>query len=347
MALPGPRGDAQARCQDVFGIAARDACLRGDSTAGKPAFARGKRNADLQASRGDADAGPDLPGADATADAGQPDLAFWTAGTLDFGFANTSAQRSGFRFTTGGITAGADYRVSDRLSVGAGFGYGRDSTDIGNAGTKSTGDSYSVALYGSYRPLPTLFVDGVAGFGTLSFDSRRWVSDANDYAMGSRNGHQVFASVSAGYEHRDSVWLFSPYGRLSVSESTLDPFSETSAGLNALTYFQQTVTTVSGTLGLRTEYTQKTRWGTFLPYARVEYQHDFNGQSNAGLAYADLASAGPAYYVMGSPYGRDRMQVGLGTKFRTGPLTFGLDYSVMVGMGGLQQGVRLTFAAPF
>ncbi|WP_124983141.1 putative Ig domain-containing protein [Ralstonia solanacearum] len=349
VALPSPRGDAQARCQDVFGIAARDACLRGDGTAGKPALARGKRNGETRGDTGNADAGPDLPGADAdaTADTSQQDLAFWTAGTLDFGFANTSAQRSGFRFTTGGVTAGADYRVSDRLSVGAGFGYGRDSTDIGNAGTKSTGDSYSLALYGSYRPLPTLFVDGVAGFGTLSFDSRRWVSDANDYAMGSRNGHQIFASVSAGYEHRDNVWLISPYGRLSVSESTLDQFSETGAGLNALTYFQQTVTTVSGTLGLRTEYAQKTRWGTFLPYARVEYQHDFNGQSNAGLAYADLASAGPAYYVMGSPYGRDRMQVGLGTKFRTGPLTFGLDYSVMVGMGGLQQGVRLTFAAPF
>lgn len=349
VALPSPRGDAQARCQDVFGIAARDACLRGDGSAGQPALARGKRNGETRNDAGNADAGPDLPGAnaDATADTSQPDLAFWTAGTLDFGFANTSAQRSGFRFTTGGVTAGADYRVSDRLSVGAGFGYGRDSTDIGNAGTKSTGDSYSLALYGSYRPLPTLFVDGVAGFGTLSFDSRRWVSDANDYAMGSRNGHQIFASVSAGYEHRDNVWLISPYGRLSVSESTLDQFSETGAGLNALTYFQQTVTTVSGTLGLRTEYAQKTRWGTFLPYARVEYQHDFNGQSNAGLAYADLASAGPAYYVMGSPYGRDRMQVGLGTKFRTGPLTFGLDYSVMVGMGGLQQGVRLTFAAPF
>lgn len=83
------------------------------------------------------------------------------------------------------------------------------------------------------------------------------------------------------------------------------------------------------------------------PFSAVVYQHDVNGQSNAGLAYADLASAGPADYVVGSPYGRDRMQVGLGTKFRTGPLTFGLDYSVMVGMGGLRQGVRLTFAAPF
>ncbi|CAJ0793742.1 hypothetical protein LMG19083_02478 [Ralstonia psammae] len=352
VAMPGARAaDAQARCQDVFGIAAHDACVRGDGPG--RSFARGKRNPDAANNKDDksnADAGPDLPGADAAANGANStdtNLAFWSAGTLDFGFANAGTQRSGFRFTTGGVTAGADYRVSDQLSVGAGFGYGRDSTDIGNAGTKSTGDSYSLALYGSYRPLPSLFLDGVAGFGTLSFDSRRWVTDANDFATGKRNGKQMFASVSAGYEHRDRTWLVSPYGRLSVSQSTLDQFSESGAGINALTYFEQTVTTVSGTLGLRAEYTQKTKWGTFLPFARVEYQHDFNGQGNAGLAYADLASAGPAYYVPGTPFGRDRMQIGLGTKFRTGPLTFGLDYNVMVGMGGLQQGVRLTFAAPF
>lgn len=328
VALPSRRSDEQARCREAAGIAARDACLRDENASNKPAFARGKDNADGPA-------------------AIQPDLAFWSAGTLDFGFANTGPQRSGFRFTTGGITAGADYRVSDKFSVGAGFGYGRDSTDIGNAGTKSTGESYSFALYGSFRPQPTLFVDGVAGFGTLSFDSRRWVTDAGDFAMGKRGGRQVFGSVSAGYEHRDDVWLISPYGRFSVSESTLDQFSETGAGINALTYFAQTVTTVSGTLGLRTEFVHKTRWGTFLPFARVEYQHDFNGRSNAPLAYSDLASSGPAYTVSGSPYGSDRVQIGLGTKFRTGPLTFGLDYSVMLGMGGLQQGVQLTFGAPF
>lgn len=352
VAMPGQRVDMQARCQDVVGISAHDACMRGEGQGVRP-FARAKRTTDAangNADKSNADAGPDLPGADAAAagpDNTDPSLAFWSAGTLDFGFANAGSQRSGFRFTTGGVTAGADYRVSDQLSIGAGFGYGRDSTDIGNAGTKSTGDSYSLALYGSYRPLPSLFVDGVAGFGTLSFDSRRWVTDSNDFATGKRNGKQVFASVSAGYEHRDRTWLISPYGRLSVSQSTLDQFSESGAGINALTYFDQTVTTVSGTLGLRAEYVQKTKWGTFLPFARVEYQHDFNGQSNAGLAYADLASAGPAYYVPGTPFGRDRMQIGLGTKFRTGPLTFGLDYSVMAGMGGLQQGLRLTFAAPF
>ncbi|VVE90823.1 putative Ig domain-containing protein [Pandoraea bronchicola] len=352
VALPAARAvDAQARCQDVVGIAARDACLRGDGSG--RSLARGKRNSDATANKDDpsnVDPGPDLPGADAVgagADSTDSRLAFWSAGTLDFGFANAAAMRSGFRFTTGGVTVGADYRMSDQFSVGAGFGYGRDSTDIGNAGTKSTGDSYSLALYGSYRPQPSLFVDSVAGFGTLSFDSRRWVTDSNDFATGKRNGRQMFASVSAGYEHRDRTWLISPYGRLSVSQSTLDQFSESGAGINALTYFEQTATTVSGTLGMRAEYAQKTKWGTFLPFARVEYQHDFNGQSNAGLAYADLASFGPAYYVPGTPFGRNRVQIGLGTKFRTEPFTFGLDYNVMTGMGGLQQGVRLTVSAPF
>ncbi|SPK72222.1 protein of unknown function [Cupriavidus taiwanensis] len=48
-----------------------------------------------------------------------------------------------------------------------------------------------------------------------------------------------------------------------------------------------------------------------------------------------------------APYGRDRLQLGLGGRLRTRSMTFGLDYNVMTGMGGLQQGVRLTFAAPF
>ncbi|WP_354687682.1 putative Ig domain-containing protein [Cupriavidus necator] len=361
--MPRAETDPQ-RCQAVEGFAARDACLRGTAPPRKSAAA-GKRGRDggsgvdprdprdaavvSEAGEGDGNA-PDLPNAADTTGHDHADdarLAFWTAGTVDFGFANTGAQRSGFRFTTGGVTAGVDYRFSDQLTLGLGFGYGRDSTDVGSAGTRSTADSFSVALYGSYRPRPSLFIDGVAGYGTLDFDSRRWVGDENAFAYGKRDGHQIFASLSAGYEYRSQAWLISPYGRLSVSESTLDKFTETGAGFSALTYFGQTVTTVSGTLGLRTEYARSTRWGLFLPFARVEYQHDFGGQNAAGLAYADLAGAGPAYTVNNAPYGRDRVQVGLGGKLRTGSLTFGLDYNVMFGIGGLQQGVRLTFAAPF
>jgi len=364
--MPRTEGDTR-RCESEQNLTARDACLRGVLPASRLADTgrrggmdrgAGSREAAVAAEAGAGDGtgdgtgegtAPDLPnaGAASTPDNDDIRLAFWTAGTVDFGFANTTAQRSGFRFTTGGVTAGADYRFSDEFTLGLGFGYGRDSTDVGASGTQSKADAFSVALYGSYRPKPSLFIDGVAGYGSLNFDSRRWVGDESAFAYGSRDGHQVFASVSTGYEYRDSAWLVSPYGRLSVSESTLDRYSETGAGFSSLTYFGQTVTAVSGTLGLRTEYAQPTRWGLFLPFARVEFQHDFNGQSGAGLAYADLAGAGPAYTVNGSPYGRDRVQVGLGAKLRTRSMRFGLDYNVMFGMGGLQQGVRLTLAAPF
>ncbi|WP_418303947.1 autotransporter domain-containing protein [Pandoraea vervacti] len=338
-----------SRCQDIAGIADRDACLRGEASPtalrqAKRLDVRDKSDKHAGASGVATGDGPDLPG---EGENGDQRFAYWTAGTVDFGFANTAAQRSGFKFTTGGVTMGADYRFSDQFSLGAGVGYGHDSTDIGSSGTRSTGDSYSGALYASYRPIPTLFVDAVAGFGTLSFDSRRWVVDANDFAQGKRNGQQFFGSLSAGYEYRTDDWLFSPYGRLTASRSTLDQYSETGAGLNALTYFKQNVNTLSGTLGVRAGFAKATAIGTFSPYIRVELQHDFNGQSLAGLAYADIAQSGPVYFVPGSPYGSDRVQVGAGTKLRTGVLVFGLDYSVTTGMGGLQQGFRLTFTAPF
>lgn len=338
-----------SRCQDIAGITDRDACLRGEvsPTALSKAKSLDVRDKSVGASgvaTGESGDGPNLPGVGAGDD---QRFAYWTAGTVDFGFANTAAQRSGFKFTTGGVTMGADYRFSDQFSLGAGVGYGHDATDIGSSGTRSTGDSYSGAIYASFRPMPTLFVDAVAGYGTLSFDSRRWVVDANDFATGKRKGQQFFGSLSAGYEYRTDDWLFSPYGRLTASRSTLDQYSESGAGLNALTYFKQNVNTLSGTLGVRAGFAKATHIGTFSPYVRVELQHDFNGQSLAGLAYADIASSGPVYFVPGSPYGSDRVQVGAGTKLRTGTLVFGLDYSVTTGMGGLQQGFRLTFTAPF
>ena len=336
VALPGQAPNASAACEDASAPTLRDACLRANqelsSTASTPR---------------DSHQDPATPGNPSQAGESLPNLAFWSAGVVDFGFNNAGTQRSGFRFTTPGVTAGMDYRISDQFSIGAGGGYGHDSTDIGSDGTKSTGDSYSFAVYGSYRPQPALFVDGLAGFGSLNFNSRRWDTDASAFATGQRDGRQTFASLSAGYERHTDSWLISPYARMSYSQATLDSFSESGAGTDSLTYFGQTVTTVSGTLGLRAEYAQPTKWGVLLPYARVEYQHDFNGQSNAGLAYADLAGSGPAYFVTSTPFGQNRTQVGIGSKFRTRFMTLGLDYTVMFGVNSFQQGVRLSLSAPF
>lgn len=286
-------------------------------------------------------------GDEATGVTNRPQWAFWTAGSVDFGFADASYEQSGFKFTTSGVTVGADYLVSDKLAVGAGLGYGRDRTKIGDMGTQSNADSVSAAVYGSYSFGRGMYLDGVAGYSRLSFDSRRWVVAANDFAQGKRDGDQWFAALSAGYEYRDKQWLVSPYGRVLMSRNKLKRFDEKGAGINALTYFDQSATTTSGVVGLRTEFSQETRWGVLLPFARVEFQHDFEGQSDARLSYSDIAGLGAVYQIGGTPYGRDRVQLGLGSKLRTRAGTWSLDLQLMRSSGMLDRRARIMFTTQY
>ncbi|SAL36325.1 Putative Ig domain protein [Caballeronia udeis] len=135
LSLPAQAPDAPPACDDASAPTLRDACLRANQTLSA-----------ATSTPGDFRQGDATPGKPSAAGGSLSDVAFWSAGVVDLGFDNASTQRSGFRFTTPGVTAGADYRVSDQFSIGAGVGYGHGSTDIGSDGTKSTGDSYSFAV---------------------------------------------------------------------------------------------------------------------------------------------------------------------------------------------------------
>ncbi len=137
-------------------------------------------------------------------------LALWTGGTVDFGSRNGMVERNGAGFNTEGVTLGADYRVNDLLVFGVGGGYGHDRSDIGNDGTRSTAESYSIALYASFRPLDQLFLDGTIGTGSLAFDSVRFAADADAFATGHRSGEQNFASLTTGYLLKDEGWHLTP-----------------------------------------------------------------------------------------------------------------------------------------
>ncbi|EKF18647.1 outer membrane autotransporter barrel domain-containing protein [Nitratireductor pacificus pht-3B] len=233
-------------------------------------LAAGKANG-LGASDGSMDLGP---------------YAIWTGGFVDF----SQSDNGGIDLdgTLVGVSAGIDYRFSDRFIGGFGVGFGRDRTDIGANGTESTGLAYSAALYGSYKPADNFFIDGLIGASWLDFDSRRYITATGDFAMGSRSGQQVFGSLSAAYEFRDETWLLSPYGRIEMSRTWLDGFAEEGGGTFGLRYGDQTIDTVSGVIGLRAEYAFKRSWGTLTPGARIEYTHDFAGSSQAKLGYIDL-----------------------------------------------------------
>ena len=238
-------------------------------------------------------------------------LAFWAGGFVNFG-TNMLNGGNGYDYTTTGMSAGVDYRINPFLAVGAGFGYGSDDSRIGTNGTRSDGDVYDAVGYASYHPTRSTFIDALVGYGRLGFDSQRFVTDTGGFALGRRDGDQVFGSVTGGYEYQRNAFLVSPYLRVTASHSVLDSFTEFGAGSEDLRYGAQSVDAVTSFLGIRANYKFLTDWGSIVPELRLEYGHDFAGNSSVALSYADLGGS-QAYNLQTTGLGSDFMTLGLRT----------------------------------
>ena len=294
----------------------------------------------------DASPGPGLAAAAASSGAAsaaagpETELAFWLGGYVNFGSNDDGV--FDLDHTLAGVSGGLDYRFSPELTAGLGLGYGRDRTEIGDDGTISRGESVSFAGYASYRPAPGFYIDALTGYGTISFDSERYVSAIDGFAFGVRDGHQVFGSLAVGYEFREDGLLIAPYGRVWGSDTSLDAFVETGAGIYNLAYDEQSFDTVSGTLGLRFESEGTIGEGVLTSRFRFEYTHDFSGSSLLTLGYDDIGTM--PYQIDVEAFSRNHIALGLGfdARFRE-QVTVGLGYEGDFGLNGDSRNHRVFF----
>ncbi len=258
-----------------------------------------------------------------------PRPSFWIAGTANFGLRQANSQRSALDFSTSGISLGVDQRFSNQLLLGLGAGFARDNTQIGNDGSESRANGYSGVIYASYQPGPQIFIDSLIGIGSLDFKTRRYVSAMDGVASGNRRGTQIFGSVAAGYEYRNNGLLLSPYGRFDYSSNKLKETSESGAGQYALTFFGQTTPSLQGVAGFRAETSHNTSFGTATPRLRLEYRHEFQGNSDVSVGYADLVG-GPRYGINVGSVARNGLAFGFGAGFvRREGLKIALDYELL------------------
>jgi outer membrane autotransporter protein len=249
----------------------------------------------------------------------------WVGGTGSFGTRERTEDSNGLRFSTDGISVGADKRVGERLLVGMGGGYAQDTTRFGSDGTKMESDGSSIAAYASYQPSRSTFVDGLLGYGVINLDTERHVSSVDSFAFARRKGRQVFGSIAAGYEQRIEDILVSPYGRLDFSADRLRQAAESGAGLNALTFREQTQRTFQLALGVRAQTQHEMEYGLVRPRLRAEYRHDFETGREASFSYAD--QSGPSYSVTPAGSKRNVLLLGAGADFLfRGGLSLGIDY---------------------
>ena len=193
---------------------------------------------------------------------------------------------------------------------------------------------------GSYQPPnKNIFIDALIGYGALDYDTERFVEPLTEvnadptvepikhFARASRDGSQVFGSITAGYQSpRERGFLWSPYTRLDFSRTRLDDVTETGAGQYALTYFKQSITNADLSLGLRAEWEHELKRGVALPYIRLEYTRNLKGDDRASIAYADLIN-GPRYAVPSAFHDRNALTIGAGSAFvLCNGANFGIDY---------------------
>jgi uncharacterized protein YhjY with autotransporter beta-barrel domain len=286
----------------------------------------------------------------AAASDGQPSrFGYWIDGRIDLGQRDAMTNQSELRFQTDGISLGADYRLNDWASLGAGAGYARDESDVGRNGSRSTGTARIMALYGSLRLADKWFVDGVLGYGALDFDLKRYITDTAGFAAGSRDGKQTFGSLTTGYESRQDNWMLSPYGRLDLMTTRLDAYTESASGVSALHYNKQTVRMTTGTLGMRGEMLFKTHLGNLIPRARFEYRHSFEGADMARMSYADLIGVGQVYEVSPTQAERNQFIFGFGTAWiLRSRMALSLDYEgTLNNESGYNQAINARVDMPF
>ncbi|MEQ1513154.1 MAG: putative Ig domain-containing protein, partial [Lysobacteraceae bacterium] len=272
----------------------------------------------------------------------------WTAGTIRSGNHDGRNGSAGVDFETDGLSAGLDYRVNDALTIGGGVGYGSDSSDIGENGSRSKGSAYTFAVYGSYSPGEVFFMDGLWGYQSLDYDLRRFVTSNGNFVDGKRKGTQWFGSVSAGADIQKGAWQFTPYVRADIARADLDAYTEHGDAIFALTYNHLEVDTDTGNVGVRIDYRREASWGLWSPQLRLEYQHDFKGNGAQTMRYADLPT-GPFYRADLNDFDRSRLMLGLGVLFSLdNDWSFKFDYRGLIGSGGdSDHGVQLNVDKKF
>jgi outer membrane autotransporter protein len=143
----------------------------------------------------------------------------------DFVDVDSDGLAKGYNYTTGGVTVGIDYRVTDHIVVGLMGGYAHTSTDL-KPGSVDVNTGWG-GLYAGYFN-HGFYVLGTAFGGGNSVDTSRGTI-LGGRANGSSDSQEFSTFLSAGYDFHFGNLIIGPIAALQYSWINLNGFTETSS----------------------------------------------------------------------------------------------------------------------
>lgn len=219
-------------------------------------------------------------------------LGGFVTGTISTGDKDGTELDSGLDFSTTGVTAGLDYRFTERFVLGGAIGYMSTDSDLDNNGGKLDATGYTLTAYGTYYGADSYYIDFSAAYGANDFDQQRKVAYElqnqgiiDQKAKASYDGDMFTLSVGSGYDFNSGSWVFGPRANLDYIKTDIDGFTERmsdplSNGGGWATSMEDTDQTwLTLKLGGKASYAYSTTWGVLTPYASADWLHEFKNDS--------------------------------------------------------------------
>jgi uncharacterized protein with beta-barrel porin domain len=147
---------------------------------------------------------------------------FWSTSFGDFVDVDSDFNARGYKFTTGGIDLGIDYRLTDHLAFGLTGNYAHTWSDL-RPGSIDV-DSARGGIYATYFNNCFYLNGGIYG-GYNSYDSSRRGLQGN--ANGNSDGAEFSTFVSGGYDFHFGHLSMGPIASLQYTNVYVDGFRET------------------------------------------------------------------------------------------------------------------------
>lgn len=203
--------------------------------------------------------------------------------TAAFGFGDRDATEAedGFDFDTFALTAGLDYRFSERFIAGVALASSRSDAELDGDDGEVSADGYGLSLYGTYYA-GDFFLDLTATAGLTDFGMERSIryavdTDSVDETASSDTDASHYAlALGAGYEMRRGAASFGPYAGLEYLRVDIDGFREHGAAEFNLEIGDQEVTSLLAVLGAQASYAVNAGQATLVPQLRAEWRHEYD-----------------------------------------------------------------------
>jgi len=201
----------------------------------------------------------------------------WVDGAGIFGNVESNPVLNRGGITGGAMTIGLDYALADNAFLGLYTGYvGVESRPGQGSQIESTGAR--LGLYGSYG-LGGFYVSGLIGGSWQDYDWDRPIlipTLAPRFATANPDGATFQSLLETGYEHRIGNLVAGGFGVLDYTNSGIDAFSESGAGILGVSYASQNVESLRSSLGIRLAYEYEVcPEFTVVPSASVAWEHEF------------------------------------------------------------------------